>query len=424
MDQRGSGAGRRVRPVGRVFPAGRVFPPGRAAFAVVLCTVLVAPGCAESKNGSGADADSTGNSKRSEGTTTTSSVPTDTSSSPAYAEPGPHAVGVTKLAMADGRSVVVYYPADQAATADKPRATYLQTDGIPADVLAGLPQPPEGTDLTVELPAFQDVPADPDGPFPLVLFSHGSGGWNGVYGLPLSGLASWGYVVASIDFAEYGLLASFGGGSGVDRSALGVVALGAADLLIAESAKPTAVLSGSVDESRIAGLGHSAGAGTMFQLLDDPRISAVIGWAPVPPSAPSTTGTPTMIIAGASDIAITPDEAKQAYDLLQAPKRLVVINDLGHNAFGDSCLAIRSGTDLILLAKDLGLPIPDRLLDLGRNGCGSEDLDTELGWTVIQHLTVAQLRSAFGTDSDPVGLGAGITTAFDGVEMTYEFEEK
>src|SRR5262245_21987694 len=41
-------------------------------------------------------------------------VPTTTPSSPApYAEPGPYAVGFTTQQLADGRRVVVWYPADR-----------------------------------------------------------------------------------------------------------------------------------------------------------------------------------------------------------------------------------------------------------------------------------------------------------------------
>ncbi len=340
---------------------------------------------------------------------------------PRYQGDGPHAVGVTTVRLADGRAVEVYYPATDAATTT-PFATYLQTDGVPADLLAKLPPIPAGTNLTVQLPAHRDVAADATGPFPLVLFSHGAGGWRGVYGMQLSGLASWGFVVASIDFAEYGLLASFGGGT-PDRSGVTKVAIGAADQLIAESGRAGSLIAGSIDGSKIAGMGHSAGGGTMFTLLDEPRIATIIGWAPVGPPVPVTSTTPTLIVAGSRDIAITPDKVTASYDALKAPKRLVTIDKMGHNGFGDSCLAIRSGTDLIGIAKGLGLPIPDRLLELGKNGCGTDDLDTRTGWAVTQHFTVAHLREVFKIDGSPVGLGDDIANAFPGVGVTYRHED-
>ena len=338
---------------------------------------------------------------------------------PVYAKPGPYRTGVTTVALAD-RKIEVFYPAKPGSTRGRPRATYLQTDPIPPAVLAGLPKPPPGTDLSVTIPAYRNVAAAP-GRFPLVMFSHGAGGWRGVYGYPLSGLASWGFVVASVDFTEYGLLSQFtGGGNAVDRAAKVSVAVGAAiDRMVALNGDSRSRLRGHIDTRRIGGVGHSAGGGTMFGLLDDPRIDVIVGWAPVGPKQPVTSDTPTMIIAGSTDIAITPAAAQASYAALLPPKRYVEIGTMGHNAFSDACLAIRNGTDLIGIAKNLGIGIPDRLLELGRNGCDARSLDTKRGWRIIQHFTVAELRSALRINRAPVGLGPGIATAFPGVTIDY-----
>lgn len=338
---------------------------------------------------------------------------------PVYAKPGPYRTGVTTIALAD-RKIEVFYPARAGSTKGEPRATYLQTDPIPPEVLAGLPKPPPGTDLSVTIPAYRNVAVAP-GRFPLVMFSHGAGGWRGVYGYPLSGLASWGFVVASVDFTEYGLLSQFtGGGNTADRAAKVSVAVGAAiDRMVAADRGARSRLRGHIDTRRIAGVGHSAGGGTMFGLLGDPRIDAIVGWAPVGPKPPVTSDTPTMIIAGSTDIAITPAAAQASYAALLPPKRYVEIGTMGHNAFSDACLAIRNGTDLIGIAKNLGIGIPDRLLELGRNGCDAQSLDTKRGWRIIQHFTVAELRSALRINRAPIGLGPGIATAFPGVTIDY-----
>jgi dienelactone hydrolase len=369
-----------------------------ATFVVVLATVVT--GCS-----SGSDA----------------STKPASGSSPAYAKRGPYAVGVTTLSLPD-RKVEVYYPASRSSTAGRPAATYNQTDPIPPDILAGLPAVPPGTDLTVEIPAVRDVPVATDGPFPLVIFSHGAGGWRGVYGHPLAGIASWGFVVASTDFAEYGLLAQFSGGGADDPGREGKVmdaATGTIDLMHHENDATGSRFHDAIDPDKVGAIGHSAGGGTMFRLLDDPRVGAIVGWAPVGPQEPVTSNTPTMVIGGKRDTAITPESARKTYDELLAPKRLVEIAKMGHNAFSDACLAIRGGTDLIGIAKDLGIGIPDRLLELGRNGCEPGDLDTEEGWSIIQHFTVAELRTALGIDRVPVGLSPGVADEFPGVAITY-----
>ncbi|MFM7616930.1 MAG: hypothetical protein ACKO72_05655 [Actinomycetes bacterium] len=339
---------------------------------------------------------------------------------PVYAVRGPYQVGVATIADGD-RRIELYYPAKPGSTKGRARATYLQTDPIPPEVLAGLPKPPPGTDLSVTIPAFRNVPVAPSR-FPVVLFSHGAGGWRGVYGYPLSGIASWGFVVASVDFTEYGLLAQFAGGgmNTADRAAkVNAAAKAAIDRVVAENTAPRSRFKGRLRADRVGAVGHSAGGGTMFGLLDDPRIRSIVGWAPVGPRTPVTSTTPTMIITGSSDIAITPASAQASYAALNAPKRYVEVGAMGHNAFSDACLAIRNGTDLIGIAKGLGIGIPDRLLELGRNGCEEGSLGIRQGWRVVQHFTVAELRKDLGVNRAPVGLAPGVADAFPGVEITY-----
>ncbi|MFM7061835.1 MAG: hypothetical protein ACKOZL_11710 [Actinomycetes bacterium] len=339
---------------------------------------------------------------------------------PVYEGRGPYEVGVTTIADGD-RKIELFYPARPGSTDGRRRATYLQTDPIPPEVLAGLPKPPPGTDLSVTIPAYRNVPVAASR-FPIVLFSHGAGGWRGVYGYPLSGIASWGFVVASVDFTEYGLLAQFAGGgtNTADRAAkVNAAAKAAIDRVVAENTASRSRFKGRLRADRIGAVGHSAGGGTMFGLLDDPRIRSIVGWAPVGPRTPVTSTTPTMIIVGSNDIAITPTSAQASYAALNPPKRYVEIGAMGHNAFSDACLAIRNGTDLIGIAKGLGIGIPDRLLELGRNGCEEGSLGIRKGWRVVQHFTVAELRKDLGVNRAPVGLAPGVADAFPGVEITY-----
>ncbi len=388
--------------------AGRGTVGRRARWIAALVVVVIAAAC------------SSGSSSSSSGSSTTAAT-TAALARPVYAKPGPYRVGVTTLSLPD-RKVEVYYPAKAGSTAGRPTATYLQTDPIPPDVLAGLPKVPPGTDLTVKIPAVRDVPVATTGPFPLVIFSHGAGGWRGVYGSTLSGIASWGFVVASTDYPEYGLLAQFTG-SGADDAAkdasVKAAATGTIDLMEAANANAASPFHATINPKEVAAIGHSMGGGTMFGLLNDPRVRAIVGWAPVGPPTPVTSDTPTMVIGGLKDIAVTPAENVKTYGELQPPKRLVEIADMGHNVFSDVCLAIRSGTDLIGLAKQLGIGIPDSLLNLGRNGCEKGALDTKLGWRIIQHFTVAELRNALGVNKVPIGLAPGIAKAFPGVAISY-----
>ncbi len=380
----------------------------RAWVGVLVVALVIASACSSGSDPSG------------NGSPTSSRAVKGALAEPVYAKPGPYAVGVTTVSLPD-RQVEVYYPAKAGSTRGLPTATYVQTDPISPEILATLPKVPPGVDLTVKIPATRDVPVATDGPFPLVIFSHGAGGWRGVYGYPLSGIASWGFVVASTDYAEYGLLAQFSGGGSDDAataSAVQQAATGTIDMMSALNDGPGR-FHHAVKTTKVGAVGHSAGGSTMFRLLDDPRVGVIVGWAPGGPKGTVTANTPTMVIGGKDDVAVTPASTMRTYDALLAPKRLVEIAKMGHNAFSDACLAIRSGTDLIGLARQLGIGIPDALLELGRNGCEPGALDTKQGWRIIQHFTVAELRNALGVDKVPVGLGPGIAAAFPGVAIDY-----
>lgn len=315
-----------------------------------------------------------------------------------FTDRGNFEVGITTLGLTD-RKIEVYYPAAPGAATGRTNEVYLQTDPLPPMLKGLVSKIPEGVDLKVSVPAFRDAPAASGHSFPLVIFSHGAGGWRSGHGKLLSGIASWGFVVASVDFPEYGFSSFAGGGTrdmGARRVASAAAVEAALDLLDSTTHAPGGLLTGTIDMSKVAGVGHSAGGGTMFAQIDNPRIDSIIGWAPVPPQGPGTMNKPTMIIAAEIDSGIPVATLASAYDSLLAPKRLAIVPRMGHNAFSDSCLGIQSGNDLISAAKQMGLPVPAPLLDLAQNGCRKEDLDTATGWEIIQHLTVSQLKSSLG----------------------------
>lgn len=377
--------------------------PLRAAWLSGLCAILLAA-CAGTPGAS-------------------DSAPEDKA---AYADTGPYEVGVMTLRLAD-RSVEVYYPAAKGSSKSLPADVYRQTDPIPSPMLSML-KIPETVDLSQTIPARRDAPAADGGRFPLVLFSHGAGGWRSMHGIILSGVASWGFVVASTDYTEYGFASQFGARPGGDmsrrRETVARAVAATIERLEKEGGDPQSRLHDVIDPSRIGAIGHSAGGGTMFGELNNPQIGAIIGWAPVPPQGEISSTTPTMIISGIKDIAIPPATLEAAFSRLKSPKRYVMIDNMGHNAFSDTCLAIRGGNDLVAVAKQIGLPIPERLFALAQDGCSPTALDTQTGWRVIQHFTVAQLKSSLGTDRPVKGLGPNVATAFEDVSIDYRQETK
>jgi dienelactone hydrolase len=374
---------------------------------VGIAIVVLAGSCSSS-----AKQASTAPTTKSTDATTTTGAPADKA---VYAAPGPFKVGYTTLRMVD-RYVDVWYPADAGATAGMPKATYDQTTPLPPNLKHFVPK---AFNTVVTMEAYQNVAGSSKGPFPVVLFSHGAPGVRMASSALDAGIASWGFVVVSVDYLERGEVTQLPGQKSLtlnprrDRRLM----LASLDLVTSDTGDSTSILHGLVDRTRVAAVGHSAGGTTAFDALSDPRVKVAIGWAPADPSAPPS-NKPITIIGGSKDIAVTPAVLAKNYATLKSPKRFVEIGNAGHNSFTDLCVITRSGGGLVGYAIKNHLVAPG-LAPLLLNGCASTNLAPETFFPVAQHFTVAELRAELGIDPQPVGLGDAITGAFPGVSVTY-----
>jgi predicted dienelactone hydrolase len=355
--------------------------------------------------------------KKSDAPTATTAATNASADAPVYAKAGPYKVGYIKLRLPD-RDVYVWYPADDAAVAGKPKATYDQATPLPAN-LKGLVPPKYNKTVTMD--AYADAPGNTKGPFPVALFSHGYGAYPLANSTSEVGIASWGFVVASVDYFERGLANQvLNKKYPNDPTRDPRLMLASLDLLGRENARAGSVLHGIVDMSKVGAIGHSAGGNTAFDALKDSRIAVAIGYAPVAPDG-RPANKPTMIIAGSLDNALTPADLTKEYASFPAPKRRIQVQNAGHNTFTDVCDVIRSGGGLVKFALDNHIITP-QLASLASNGCAKANMPPAEFLPVVQHFTVAELRAALGIDPQPVGLGDGIIKAFPGVTMTYQHQ--
>src|SRR5262245_17600128 len=126
---------------------------GSAALVLLLALSLTAVACGGGGGGGGG-----GNPAKSS-TATTANL----TRSAAYAKPGPYPVGYTQLSL-NGRAVIVWYPADPAAVAGKPKVTYDQRPPLPASFKASVP---DQYNTVVTMNAYADVAPSAKGPFPV-----------------------------------------------------------------------------------------------------------------------------------------------------------------------------------------------------------------------------------------------------------------
>jgi len=322
---------------------------------------------------------------------------------PHFEHHGPMPVGVTTIDLGPAgslgeRSATVYYPADRPRLAGHDRFSYVQSDTLPTQLKTLLP---EEYNTRTDVNAFVDAPAFDGKAAPVVLFSHGFGGQRLEYSNLLAGIASWGYVVVSADYLERGIasqaLKLTTRPSAADDQKIMFASL---SKVIAASHNASSPLYGAVDETKVAAAGHSAGGGTAFNALKNPKVATAIGWAPVPPKG-QPSSKPVMLIGTAGDIAIRPRQVSKTYESFGGPRTLVEVAGEGHNTFTDVCSVIRQGGGLIRYAVANNFTT-ESLAKLGINGCEKTDTAPEKFWPIVQYFTVAQLMKVFGGSSAPI----------------------
>ncbi len=348
---------------------------------------------------------------------------------------------MTSLKLSTGADVEVWYPASKASVAGKSQDIFSISNLLPAALKSMVP-----ADLDPKYPtgAYRDVPASTTGPFPLVMFSHGYAAYPTMYASLTAHLASWGYVVVAPDHTERDLLAALAAGLSTTTTAASTnsvqaaqqaqaaqqtavmgdaqTLLAARDVAVAASHDPASVLHGTINPSLQAAMGHSAGAAAAAQtaVTDvDPGVKTFILL-----SGTGVTGTPApdkpgMVITGGNDHVAALSRETAYYEKMNAPKRLVVIQQAGHNSFDDICEIGKDQGGLLAIAAKVHISVPPTLGRLFDDGCTSSFPDATTVWPVAFHFIVAQLRWAFGTDKTPVGLSTAVTADFPPFTIHY-----
>lgn len=327
----------------------------------------------------------------------------------ALAGPGPYAVGVTTRELPAGNPVEVWYPADESARGQT--VSYAVREFLPPAVGDLVP---DTIDDTRSIDAARDAQAADGGPFPVVLFSHGSTAFRLQSSVLAQHLASWGIVTASTDHPSRDLRNVIGGTAEGQRPAVDDVRA-MRDELTKLADDP--ILGGALDNGRVALGGHSAGGGTIVEMAGDDGILGYVSYASgLGDAAPDV---PSLFMAGELDMIVDPVERTQAaFERAPAPSWLWSFADAGHLAFSDLCAIGTDGATLIDLAEAAGLGelVDDRLRTLATDGCEEPNRPVEEVWPGVHQAATAFYRWVFGDDSEPVGLDESAVT--EGVTVT------
>jgi predicted dienelactone hydrolase len=210
------------------------------------------------------------------------------------------------------------------------------------DTIIWYPAPKGSGPITSAFGAVVGAPLDPSGgPYPVVLFSHGSCGYpaQSLFLTPL--LASRGFIVVApphpgntiFEFPTCGTPAAQTAAF-LERPADMIFVL---DQIIAAGQDPTSLFHGVVDGSRVAMTGHSFGGLDVYLVTErDPRVTIAVPMAPAALTKPHL-DVPSLTMIGAIDTQVNNTLTRAAYDASVTPKLLVEIEHAGHFAFSDGC---------------------------------------------------------------------------------------
>jgi predicted dienelactone hydrolase len=342
-------------------------------------------------------------------------VPDDTSAA------GPWSVGVKtiELAMTGGmRPVEVWYPAQLGSDSGQAQVTYNVEDYLPTGQASKIPA---SANKLATCNCYRDLPVDTShGPYPAVIFLHGTGSFRTASLSTMTQWASRGFIAVATDHAglfltDFLVTVSFGACTGGTGVAYGSQNLSAdVDAMISALTNKTgdfATFGGVVDMSRIGISGHSQGASNAAQFSNKPNVEVDMPLADLGGTVvPSTSALKSvLLIGGMSDTVVPYSSDMSAYSGSPAPKRLVGITSANHLDVTDLCWETNSsGQTAIQVASQYGVCGASTLADLAKCGTLSPP---QIGPEIVNYVTTAALEETLHC--------ADRSAAFSGLEAKY-----
>ncbi|PCC71953.1 Alpha/beta hydrolase family protein [Nannocystis exedens] len=308
-------------------------------------------------------------------------VPKDTSL------PGPWPVGARTVAIAD-LTVEVWYPAEPGSEAGQEKIRY--------DIRTGLPDAEQGKVSDADNPwqdceCWQGLPLDADhGPYPAVIFIHGTAGFRSQSLEHMVHWASRGFIVLAADHPGLWLKDLLGSLCGVPMVPQNLADdIGQMVAALAAPAGDLAFIAGHVDAARIAMSGHSAGGGAIAGAGDSARVLIPMAAGGVEAGAALES---TLILGALSDQVVEYSGQQSGFASSPAPKRLVGIDGAGHLAFSSLCsLKNTQGQDFLQIAQAndvCGAQFASFLFD-----CSPDYTPDATSWEITQYASSAVLES-------------------------------
>ena len=322
-----------------------------------------------------------------------------------FTEFGEFPVGVTTLELGEEpgqQPLSVWYPADRNAVDGMETEIFDSSQVIPEAFRALIP---DSMKSPVETNSYRDAPVAEGNVYPVVIYSHGFGGYRDVAIFFTTHLASHGFVVASPEHLHRNLPAqAFGTAEFSPEKDQTDVANTLAAL--------DAAFGDAVDTGKVGVIGHSAGARTALDALANDSVLAAIPLAGGGSPPPEAADKPILVIVAELDLTVPTESSLASYDSAPGPRTFVSLAQAGHNSFTDSCPVILAGGGLGALEPLLGAEQVARAED----GCMPEYADPLAMQAALKHLATSFFLATLTGRPD-----AGVTPEFadliDGVDL-------
>lgn len=320
---------------------------------------------------------------------------------------GPYAVGVQTITITDAErdralTVDVTFPLADGATGEAQRYTFVTGDYY---------ESPRAIAATAEQ-------ISPDGPFPLVVYTHGSGGLRYIHSDYSETLASHGHLVVAADHAGNTSVDQFAGTED-DRATIAYNRPRDVQVLIDEMTNPesleTVGFVGSVNPEQIAVTGHSLGGYATYAVVSgmsneagtlegDDRVDALIPLAPALGDGDPETSflvaeqlarvdLPTLVMVGADD-KTTPPSPNVDRAVSETSSDVVYRVDLvaaEHQSFTDVC----DYQDFFPQLENPTQAVLDVIDEFAVAGCSEGDMPIERVKEITNTFAVSFLDSIF-----------------------------
>jgi dienelactone hydrolase len=332
---------------------------------------------------------------------------------------GPWPVGARTVAVGRLGKVEVWYPATPGSEVGLPAARYDIRQALNPMQRATIP---DADNPWQPCDCVRDLPLDEaHGPYPAVVFVHGTAGFRHQSVSQATHWASRGFVVVAADHPGLvlgDLLALF-----CPDTTTGPRDLDGDVVLLTEAlaapAGELAFLAGHVAGDRLAVAGHSAGGGTAASASSLRGVRAVISLAGNQPAVEAPALEQVLFMSGERDGLVTPAQVRAAWDASATPRYLVSLANAGHlGAFTDLCATTNTaGQNLLEVAEAYdvcGVDMAGMLFD-----CAADQLAPATGRAIVDHASTAVLERALQCRADAAPIAA-IETAYPDVAVYAE----